>query len=235
MSFILDALKKSETDRQQQSTAEFASVPSSAAPAGAPRWLWIVGLLLAINVLVLVGLLLRPVAETATSASAELNAEGSTAENLSLQNARVEQPSFEDKVATAQENRPGRQATTGTALPGNMPGNIQSRNVPGSTVPDNTASEQVTPMLISQNPASVSSEDLYPSIHEMRANGFAGLPELHLDIHVYNSDPDDRFVFINMSKLREGSQLAEGPIVDEITPNGVVLRHQGQSFILPRE
>ena len=28
MSFILDALKKSETDRQQQSTAEFASVPS---------------------------------------------------------------------------------------------------------------------------------------------------------------------------------------------------------------
>ena len=71
MSFILDALKKSETDRQQQSTAEFASVPTSPAPTGVPRWLWVVGLLLAINIVILVGVLLRPEAETPAAVEVE--------------------------------------------------------------------------------------------------------------------------------------------------------------------
>ena len=60
MSFILDALKKSETERQRQGGAEFAAVPVSPRAAAVPRWLWIVGLLLVINLGVLIGLLLRP-------------------------------------------------------------------------------------------------------------------------------------------------------------------------------
>ena len=61
MSFILDALKKSETDRQQRGTAEFAGVPSSSRRReGPPVWLWIVGALLLINLAVLIGVLLRP-------------------------------------------------------------------------------------------------------------------------------------------------------------------------------
>ena len=59
MSFILDALKKSETDRQQRSSAEFAGVPTSSDRAGVPRWLWGLGLLLAINLAVLLGLMFR--------------------------------------------------------------------------------------------------------------------------------------------------------------------------------
>ena len=60
MSFILDALKKSETDRQHQSNAEFTAVPVSPRAPAVPRWLWAVGILLAINLMVLIGLLLRP-------------------------------------------------------------------------------------------------------------------------------------------------------------------------------
>jgi len=59
MSFILDALKKSETDRQQAGSAEFAGVPASSGNQRAPRWLWILGVLLVINLAVLLGLLLR--------------------------------------------------------------------------------------------------------------------------------------------------------------------------------
>ncbi len=46
MSFILDALKKSENDRQEQAEAEFATVPSSPGPLAAPSWLWVLGGLL---------------------------------------------------------------------------------------------------------------------------------------------------------------------------------------------
>ena len=74
-----------------------------------------------------------------------------------------------------------------------------------------------------------------PTIYELRANGSITLPDLHLDIHVFSEVPEDRFVFINMSKQREKSHLAEGPTVDEITPDGVVLDYRGTTFLLPRD
>ena len=61
------------------------------------------------------------------------------------------------------------------------------------------------------------------------------MPDLHLDIHVYADQPGERFVFVNMNKYGEGSQLAEGPQVKEIRPDGVLLEHQGMTFLLPRE
>jgi general secretion pathway protein B len=60
------------------------------------------------------------------------------------------------------------------------------------------------------------------------------LPELHLDIHVYSEQPAERFVFINMSKYKEDGTLAEGPVVKEIVPEGVVLEHRGTRFLMSR-
>ena len=61
MSFILDALRKSETERQHKGSAEFANVPTSSdRRERPPAWLWVLGALLLINVAVLVGILLRP-------------------------------------------------------------------------------------------------------------------------------------------------------------------------------
>jgi len=74
-----------------------------------------------------------------------------------------------------------------------------------------------------------------PTIHQLRADGVLVLPDLHLDIHVYSENPDDRFVFINMSRQDEGSQLDAGPVVEEITADGVVLTYQGLTFLLPRD
>ena len=212
MSFILDALKKSETDRQQKGSSEFASVPTSPATPSVPRWLWVVGILLAINLTVLIGLLLKP--DTVTSPAAE----PARAVTSNIPAAEIAAPpSFEEQVAAAQLNAPEQQ--TGNAI----------------DEPDVATTTFVKPVLISQDPSAVPAADLYPSIHEVRASGSSNLPDLHLDIHVYSATPEDRFVFINMVKLREGSELTEGPQVAEITPEGVVLDYQGQLFLLPRD
>ena len=42
-------------------------------------------------------------------------------------------------------------------------------------------------------------------------------------------------IFVNMVKHNEGSRLAEGPLVEEITPDGVVLSMGGETFLLPRD
>jgi general secretion pathway protein B len=212
MSFILDALRKSETDRQQQSGAELIGVPTSPQSPSVPRWLWVVGLLLAINLVVLIGLLIKP--DTSTPQQV-LPSGGSTAALPTTGD--PPRPSFEEQVATARRNHP-----------------IQQAELP---VVEAKESKQdfIKPLLISQDPSTVAASDLYPTFQEVRVRGAINLPDLHLDIHVFSPNHDDRFVFVNMAKLREGSTLAEGPVVVEITPGGVVLRHEGQLFLLPRE
>jgi general secretion pathway protein B len=210
MSFILDALRKSETDRQQKGSAEFTGVPTSNSREKPPRWLWGLGLLLAINVVVLLGLLLRPDAQPAVATTAP--------PAQAIEAAPVAKDEFASQVAAARENAPPREAprpTAPEAMPRAMPEVSQ-------------ASVASTP------PAAVSSNSL-PTIHELVANGTIVLPELHVDVHVYSEVQEDRFVFINMNKHMEGSRLAEGPLIREITRDGVVLDQNGITFLLPRE
>jgi general secretion pathway protein B len=60
------------------------------------------------------------------------------------------------------------------------------------------------------------------------------LPQLRLDLHAYAERAADRWVLVNMHKLREGDAL-EGVRVERITPDGAVLSYQGTQFLLPRE
>ncbi len=218
MSFILDALKKSETDRQQQGAAEFAGVPTSSGPGRAPRWLWILGLLLAVNFAVLLGLFMRPEARVA---SVDVQASPPPAAD----DARTEQ-SFVERVAEARRNAPPREEPT--------PVTVARAEPPASEAPVAEASVTQVPVPQANNQASADVVAL-PTFVELLTNGTIALPDLHIDIHVFSETPQDRFVFINMSKHREQSQLSEGPVVEEITPDGVVLSYQGNSFFLPRD
>lgn len=206
MSFILDALKKSETERQQKGSAEFAGVPTSNSRQTAPRWLWVIGGLLLINLLVLIGLMLRP--EPSSPVPVEV------AVPVAEQKPETGKDDFAEQVAVAKQNVPQREA------PGTNTTETPSRSMP---------IQSALPIRTPTNTAAL------PTIHEVVANGTLMLPDLHVDIHVYSEVPKDRFVFINMNKHNEGSRLAEGPLVEEITPDGVVLKHEGTSFLLPRD
>ena len=69
-----------------------------------------------------------------------------------------------------------------------------------------------------------------PTIDDVAMQG--GVPEMHIDLHVYSTNPQDRFVFINGSKYVEGAMLAEGPRLQRIAPNGAVLVYLGHRFLL---
>ena len=59
MSFILDALKKSEIERQRQSTPGLMDTPAALRRGRLPLWAICLGALLAINVVVLSVVLMR--------------------------------------------------------------------------------------------------------------------------------------------------------------------------------
>ncbi|MES9826219.1 MAG: general secretion pathway protein GspB [Candidatus Thiodiazotropha endolucinida] len=70
-------------------------------------------------------------------------------------------------------------------------------------------------------------------LHEMPSGFVANLPSMNIDIHSYDQRPAKRYVLINMEKYREGDYLTEGPRVLEILPQGAVMEHMGERFILP--
>jgi general secretion pathway protein B len=83
--------------------------------------------------------------------------------------------------------------------------------------------------------AGADNDEVLPSISEINLTGAQALPELHLDVHVYATKPSDRFVYINMRKYRQGAVLPEGPTVELIRRDGVILNFQGLRFLLPRQ
>lgn len=71
-----------------------------------------------------------------------------------------------------------------------------------------------------------------PLLSELSFDLQRSLPALALNVHVYAQLPKDRFVFLNMQKYREGERTREGVLIEEITPEGVVLRRGQQRFRL---
>ena len=208
MSFILDALKKSETERQQQGPSDFANVPSGGESQGAPRWLWVLGLLLAVNLAVLLGVLLRndaPDVGAAQTPTAQQEPAAGPSFSERIREARERETAARTSAATPPEPAPEQEVQAPAAAP------AQARPQPEFTLA------------------------ALPTADELQANGQLQMADLHLDIHVYSDEPAERFVFINMVRHREKSRLAEGPVVREITPEGVILDYRGTRFLLPRE
>jgi general secretion pathway protein B len=77
--------------------------------------------------------------------------------------------------------------------------------------------------------------DDLPTIEQLIGSGALNIPMLNLDLHVYSAKPSGRFVVINSRKYKEGGQLTEGPTVERITGDGVVLTNQGRRFTLSRK
>ena len=60
------------------------------------------------------------------------------------------------------------------------------------------------------------------------------LPSLAVNVHVYDDNPGQRFVLINMRRYREGDSLDGGVTLDRITPEGVILHKGGERFRINR-
>ena len=58
------------------------------------------------------------------------------------------------------------------------------------------------------------------------------LPELHLDILMYHPISTQRKAFINMQAYKQGEHTSEGTELLKIGKKGVLLRYQGKDFVL---
>jgi general secretion pathway protein B len=245
MSFILDALKKSENDRQRQNGPALYEVKLAAPRTQLPLWAICLGVVLVANLAVGMWVLFRGRSHEGSAQAA------APAPTYAAQPAVARVPPVAQPVVPAPVNQapppaqavsaqqPSMQAPAqpGTAAP---PQGSTSTYAAGGQAADaagqSTNPDDYAPAAEANNPsgfhvrrATESGLQLYS---DAAANG--GLPELRVDMHTYAVRPQDRFVLINMQKAREGDMLPQGVRVESITPDGVVVSHNGSQFLLPK-
>lgn len=265
MSFILDALRKSEHERQRTTGPGLAEVAVAPPQPRTNAWATAAIALLVVN-LVAVGILMlrkgrdEPATPVVATAGPESAAGPATATPTAATPA--ESPPQVSMTRTLPEPPPMlRPAEAVPAAPATRnPLEQEMSGYPPPIDPQMAAGASAAPLgppavtraptggtVVYQalpeaglaspageaTPAQQSARPALPTVDEVTAGG--GVPELRLELHVYANRPQERFAFINSRKYREGDTLAEGPQVEEITRDGVVLNLRGNRFLLPRE
>jgi general secretion pathway protein B len=218
MSFILDALRKSENSRLRQEHPAMFDARAVASRRPFPIWGVVLGLLLGVNLLVVLTVLLRDErAVTTADASAPVS---------------VSAPVSAPPIGTAAVPMEAAPAVAAPAVDPRPTTPTPARTAP-SVTPTDTA--RATASVPTAAPADLS--DL-PSPSRTRDDLLAAgdaIPEAALSLHVYDPDASKRFILLNGQRLREGEMTGNGLRVSRIVPDGVVLDHRGASFKVPIE
>jgi general secretion pathway protein B len=215
MSFILDALKKSESARQRADAPALYEMKMAPARPRVATWLIVLAALLVINIVVLSVVLLRGTRSAAPQVAANT--------------AAAPVPAAVGPSAAPGANPP---ALAAPSAPTAMSAAPPAAGPPADTqAPGNTgASDDDAPAVDSAHAPAASAD--VPSYEEVSSAPGANLPELKLDLHAYASNPADRFIFLNEVNLKEGQTSPGGVRVESITPDGAILSWQGTRFFL---
>jgi general secretion pathway protein B len=76
-------------------------------------------------------------------------------------------------------------------------------------------------------PAPVTAQPPLQELWELPEGVRRQLPALTYSFHVYAGDPSRRTIIINNRRMREGSEIQPGLLLEEITPDGVILATAG--------
>ncbi len=247
MSFILDALRKSEHERQRQTGPGIAELPIARPAFRAPVALIAVGALLGINLVIVLVLLLRQGTPDATVPAATVDLPATSNSPVGTPRPQ-EPPAAASRAATAPRPLAARAVPPPEPVREVRPLVEEAAPVPGGTdafdpppAPD--------PSLVPAAPAPVATREVprgsvsaappsgefVPRLDTLPPQATAGLPALNLDLHIYATQPSQRSVFINGRRYGEGDSLPEGARVESITTDGAVLQYRGQRFLLPRQ
>lgn len=235
MSIILDALKKSQQQRQQQQVPGLHSQPEPvAAPPRRRLWPLLLSLALLLNGAVGLWWLLRAAPP-----------QGAALQTTSPHNSTTGAvpPPAPVPVVTAPEvltppaPTPATQrvtppplalpAPTATAAESGPNTKTDASRQPQPTLPPAPAAEPGHEGLSADQPADL------PLYQQLPGELLERLPTLDMSVHVYSTDPASRLVRINNQLLGEGSRI-DSCQLEEITPQGAVLRQGGTRFLLPR-
>jgi general secretion pathway protein B len=240
MSYILEALKKSDQQRQQGATPTLTSVQIPAEETRPRTLSWIV---LPAAILFVAGILIGwlqpwkteparpPVSEISAAPAPAVQASPSPApasvpaappEALPAPTAPLQATPAAAIVATPPNpGAPARPALATPATPGPAPQESAAAASKPPPAADPVPATSKATAVAEQKP--IPKAELPPAIRQE-------LPKLSVSIHAYSSKPAKRVVSVNDQLLYEGDTLAPGLILEQITPDGMIFSYKGFRF-----
>ncbi|MDR7332597.1 general secretion pathway protein GspB [Roseateles asaccharophilus] len=218
MSYILDALRRAEADRERERGqvpglhTQAPSGPGAAASTRQRRWLpWAAG-----------GLLLLAGIGAGSWWTSGAPQTPSPALPPSTQPAPVP-PAITSSTPVAAAPLPLPPAAASAAESPFLP----PAPPPQAMAPRPAATEQLPA------PKAAPTEAAPPRLADLPENFRRELPRLAISGSVYSEDPAGRFVIINGEVQREGAKLGADLLLEQIGPRELVLRFRGQRFRQP--
>ena len=221
MSYILDALRKSEQERQRGKVPDIHGGVSDSTEARTKTNFWP---MITIAVIVLnLGILgyfwfSIPANEVADQATIQATAPSPSPTNPSS----TTSPTIQSPTAAAPKQQPIKpQSSSSVAAysPPEMSSPVRPAvtNAPPQSETDFGASERAE----SEQP--LPKVGYMPQLEELPAYERDGIPDMTFSSHMYSSMPRFRSIIINGKRLKEGQYLNEDLQVREITESGVIM------------
>jgi general secretion pathway protein B len=236
MSYILDALKKSDQQRQRGATPTLQVAQLTVAAPKRPIIIYY-GLLATVLLVTGIGIgWLRPwqpeqpplgtepigaelpisISQQAAPAPSPAPTEmpGKTSQEFLSPNPTRAEPA----VPVAGAMKPGNPAlvgsgTTGAAEP------IADKSMPAKSTPEKSA----------RNAGDAPEQKAIP-VNELPQQIQQEIPAMTVQLHSYSGKPGERLVYINSTRLREGDSLMPGLTLEQITPDGMIFSYKGYRF-----
>ena len=223
MSLILDALKKSELERNRHTGPGLHEVRIAPPPQGLPLWGIVLGVVLLANLGLLTWLVARPslpVSAAAVTVAPALPAPAvAVSPPVQAASATGLTQIVDPLPATAPSVLPD-PATASTPLP-----------VAGFDPAPAAYANQRTAALPPRGTPETAADRSLPSYQDLNASG-ANLPPLRLSLHVYDREPALRYVLLNSTQLHEGESTPDGLRLERVTENGVIVSWRNRRFSL---
>jgi general secretion pathway protein B len=224
MSYILDALKKSDQQRQRGATPTLQAAQLTVA---APRRPLLISYGLLAVVLLVTGVMigwLRPwQAERQPPAPAFPGTEAVAAKPPSPITQQATAPSTTPPSGRTTQGYPAREPTPAAQA---VPTSADAK----TSAPVNSGTPGAA--------APVADDSARPAAPQQKALRFDELPvqiqreipAMTVQLHAYSSLPSERIVYINSTKLQEGDYLIPGLMLEQITPDGMIFSYKGYRF-----
>jgi general secretion pathway protein B len=259
MSYILDALKKAESERKLGSIPNMhaQSVPVATSEAGSSVWrrasTWIVLIALAITVGVLAWL--KPwQAVPVSNTSASLPEQSPS----KIEDAESKSPSVQPPLSAASSASPavssafpsvtgGNAELAATAPPANavlpaeaLPAEPAKPKIRSKLARKSTEKKQARSAAPSQ-PVSAAEQEPVPAsdpspetriatLRELPENIQREIPALTIGGYIYSGNQSERSILINNRLLHEGEEVEPGLVLEKMLPNEAVFSYKGRRY-----
>jgi general secretion pathway protein B len=219
MSYILDALKKSEQERGHGNIPDVQTVHSSGLSYRSEKksyWPYILIVAVLLNLLAIVYFIInKESTEQTATATQEINV---------TDQVKTESSVISEKTAEADNS---------TTLTSNKNTEIKetATSTPVSAIDDTIiTTEKTATIKTDTNKRTLNSTTKVIDYHELPESIKQEIPTITVSAHVYSTNPVQRSIVINNTFMEEGEYVLDGLILYEITTDGAIFNYQGTLF-----